>query len=116
MASVTLFIAALASVYTFSHMRIAADARSRLALQISDELKIARYTTRLAPEGQARQTAEADARQRLAHQIPDAEKAAMSDYVIDNKGDREELRAQVAAVWQRLNTLSNNSTQKLSLE
>jgi dephospho-CoA kinase len=81
-----------------------------------DELKIARYTTRLAPEGQARQTAEADARQRLAHQIPDAEKAAMSDYVIDNKGDREELRAQVAAVWQRLNTLSNNSTQKLSLE
>ena len=69
-----------------------------------------------APAGPAREAAEADARQRLSHQIPDAEKAAMSDYVIDNTGDMEDLRAQVVALWQRLKPQSNNSAQNLSLE
>jgi dephospho-CoA kinase len=40
----------------------------------------------------------------------------MSDYVIDNKGGKEELRAKVAALWQRLKDESNNSQQNLSLE
>jgi dephospho-CoA kinase len=81
-----------------------------------DDIKIARYVARLAPIGPTREAAEADARQRLAHQIPDAEKAAMSDYVLDNKGNKEELRVQVFALWQRLNPQSNNSPQNLSLK
>jgi dephospho-CoA kinase len=89
----------------------------RIALVTApDELKIARYAARISPSGPSREAAEADARQRLAHQIPDAEKAAMSDYVIDNKGSKEELRAKVAALWQRLKDESNNSQQNLSLE
>jgi dephospho-CoA kinase len=81
-----------------------------------DELKIARYVARIRASGPSRETAEADARQRLSHQIPDTEKVAMSDYVIDNKGSKEELRAQVVALWQRLKEESNNSLQNLSLE
>jgi dephospho-CoA kinase len=81
-----------------------------------DEMKIARYAARISPPGTAREAAETDARQRLTHQIPDAEKAAMSDYVIDNKGDKESLRAQVVALWQRLQADSNNSSPNLSLE
>jgi hypothetical protein len=40
----------------------------------------------------------------------------MSDYVLDNKGNKEELRVQVFALWQRLNPQSNNSPQNLSLK
>ncbi len=81
-----------------------------------EELKIARYVARLAPAGPAREAAEADARQRLAHQIPDIEKVAVSDYVIDNAGDKETLRIQVVNLWQRLKPQSNNSPQNLSLK
>ena len=81
-----------------------------------DDVKIARYAARIGAPGPARKAAEADARIRLAHQIPDAEKAAMSDYVIDNKGDRDELRTQVVAHWQRLKAQSDNSQRNLSLE
>jgi len=97
-----------------------ADWRSRIdriiLVTAPDDLKIARYVARLAPAGPAREAAEADARQRLAHQIPDAEKAAQSDYVLDNKGSKEELRAQVVALWQLLKPQSNNSPQNLSLK
>jgi dephospho-CoA kinase len=82
----------------------------------SDDVKIARYVARLPLPPPAREAAEADARQRLAHQIPDAEKAAMSDYVLDNNGDKEQLRLQVFALWQRLNPQRNNSPQNLSLK
>jgi dephospho-CoA kinase len=81
-----------------------------------DEIKIARYAARVSPSGAGRAAAEADARTRLAHQIPDAEKATRSDYEIDNKGDISALKAQVAAVWQRLKAESNNSCHNLSLE
>jgi dephospho-CoA kinase len=81
-----------------------------------DELKIARYVARLAPDDSARRAAEADARRRLAHQIPDAEKAARADYIIDNTGDIDTLRAQVHALWQRLKDESNNSTLNESLK
>jgi dephospho-CoA kinase len=81
-----------------------------------DEVKIARYAERVSAPGRAREAALADAQQRLSHQIPDAEKAALSDYVIDNKGSKEDLRAQVAALWQHLVLQSNNSPHLLSLE
>ena len=72
-----------------------------------DEVKIARYAARIAPAGAGREAAEADARRRLAHQIPDAEKAARADFVLENTGDKEALRTQVADLWQRLKAESN---------
>ena len=99
---------------------ILADWRRRIdriiVVTAPDDLKIARYVARLAPTGPAREAAHADARQRLSHQIPDLEKAAMADYVLDNKGDRESLRAQVVALWKQLKTQSNISPRDLSLE
>jgi len=81
-----------------------------------DDLKIARYVARTSPSGPAREAAEADARLRLAQQIPDAEKAALSDYVIDNSGDKAALYDQVADLWQHLKSRSNNSPGELSLK
>jgi dephospho-CoA kinase len=81
-----------------------------------DDVKIARYVARLSLSGHAREAAEADARLRLAQQIPDAEKAALSDYVIDNSGDKAALYDQVADLWQRLKSRSNNSSKSLSLQ
>jgi len=71
-----------------------------------DEVKIARYVARVSPTGEGRAAAEAGARQRLQHQISDAEKAARSDYVIDNSGDQTALRAQVEALWPRLQAMA----------
>lgn len=99
---------------------ILADWRRRIdriiLVTAPDDLKITRYVDRIAPAAPSREAAEADARRRLAHQIPDAEKAPMSDYVIENTGTREELRTKVTALWQRLAPQSNNSPQKLSLK
>ena len=99
---------------------VLADWRRRIdrivVVTAPDELKIARYAERIGTSDPSRQAAEADARQRLTHQIPDAEKTAMSDYVIDNNGDKEALRAQVVTLWQRLKAGSNNSSRNLSLK
>jgi dephospho-CoA kinase len=81
-----------------------------------DDLKIARYVARTNPDGPAREAAEADARLRIAQQIPDAKKAALSDYVIDNSGDKAALYDQVADLWHRLKSRSNNSSKNLSLQ
>ena len=81
-----------------------------------DELKIARYVARISAPGPAREAAEADARHRLAQQIPDAEKAAQSDYVIDNSGDKAALYDQVANLWHSLKSQSSNSSKDLSLQ
>jgi dephospho-CoA kinase len=75
-----------------------------------DELKIARYAARIQESSDTRagvEAIEADARNRLAHQVRDAEKIAEADYVLDNSGDIESLRAQVAALWPRLCDESN---------
>ncbi len=99
---------------------VLADWRQRIdrivLVTAPDEVKIARYAAKIAALGAGRETAEADARLRLAQQIPDAEKAAKSDYVLDNSGDREALRAQVDALWERLKTGSNHLLHPLSLE
>jgi dephospho-CoA kinase len=93
---------------------VLADWRRRIdrivAVTAPDEMKIARYATRISPAQAGRAAAEADARLRLAHQIPDAVKAERSDYIIDNKGNIYDLRKQVEAVWQRLQGESNQSS------
>jgi dephospho-CoA kinase len=99
---------------------VLADWRRRIdrviVVAAPDALKIARYAARVCAGGAGRAEAEADARSRLAHQIPDAEKAARADYVIENTGDLESLRAQVEALWPRLKAESNISAGSLSLE
>jgi dephospho-CoA kinase len=81
-----------------------------------DDVKVARYVARIAPEGPDRKRALADARLRLAHQISDAEKAARADYVLDNSGDIASLEAQVRDLWLRLEAQSNNPQVDESLE
>jgi dephospho-CoA kinase len=101
-----------------------------LVVTAPDELKIARYGSRVCPAGAGREAgvpsdrssslgweaAEADARLRLARQIPDAVKAARADYVIDNSGDKEALLAQVEELWRRLRAESNKFPAGESLE
>ena len=73
-----------------------------------DSEKIARYVDRISPSARATvQAAEADARSRLAHQIPDSEKGSAADYLLENTGDIEALRAQVRELWPRLKQESN---------
>ena len=104
-----------------------ADWRKRIdriiVVTAPDEVKIARYAARVGslgagsrPAGANRPAIEADARNRLTHQVPDAEKAAQADYVLDNSGDMAALRAEVNALWPRLQGESNNLQQKLSLK
>jgi len=85
---------------------VLADWRNRfdhiLVLTAPDDVKISRYAGRIAEPGPAREAAERDARVRLARQIPDAEKAARADFVIENTGDLEALRARVDEVWLKL--------------
>ena len=104
---------------------ILADWRRRIdrivVVTAPDDLKIARYAARIAPNagsvaGSALDAIKADARNRLSHQVPDAEKAAQADYVLDNSGDIAALRAQVQALWPRLQVESNKPGQKLSLQ
>ena len=87
-----------------------------LVVVAPDDLKIARYAARIAPSGPALEAAAADARLRLSHQIPDAEKAAQADYVLDNSGDLAALRAQVRALWPRLQAECNKFPAPRSLQ
>lgn len=99
---------------------VMADWRRRIdrviVVTAPDELKIARYAARVDPAGANRPAIEADARTRLSYQVSDAEKAALSDYVLDNSGDVAALRAQVQDLWPRLQAESNKSGQNLSLQ
>jgi dephospho-CoA kinase len=97
-----------------------ADWRKRfdhvIVVTAPDEVKVARYAGRIAAPGPAREAAVRDARVRLARQVPDAEKAARADFVIENTGDLDALRAQVNSVWERLNAGSNKQQSQGSLE
>jgi dephospho-CoA kinase len=97
---------------------VLADWRRRMdrviVVTAPDELKISRYAARIQSStgaGVGIEAIETDARNRLAHQVSDAEKAAHADYVLDNSGDIQSLRAQVAALWPRLCDESNKSGQ-----
>ena len=103
---------------------VLADWRRRMdriiVVTAPDEIKIARYVARIQSAGSEMATdveaLRADARNRLTHQIPDADKVAEADYVLDNSGSIEQLRAQVEAVWPRLRDDSNKSGRQLSLQ
>jgi dephospho-CoA kinase len=95
---------------------VLADWRKRfdhmIVLTAPDEVKIARYASRMAPAGPAREAAERDAaerdaRIRLARQMPDAEKATRADFVIENTGNLADLRTHVDRIWQKLTSESN---------
>jgi dephospho-CoA kinase len=71
-----------------------------------DEVKIARYVSRIAASGdfseEQLEGLRRDARSRLAAQIPDSEKIARSDYVIDNGGSLEATRRAVEMLYPML--------------
>lgn len=98
---------------------VLADWRKRIdriiVVTAPDALKIRRYAVRIRASGGGAganiKAIEADARNRLVHQVPDAEKIAEADYVLDNSGDMTSLRAQVTALWPRLQAESNKSGQ-----
>jgi dephospho-CoA kinase len=97
-----------------------ADWRNRfdriIVLTAPDEVKVTRYATRIAAPGPAREAAVGDARVRLARQVPDTEKAARADFVIENTGDVDALRARVNSVWQQLKMESIKPPSRGSLE
>lgn len=102
------------------HEGVLADWRNRfdhiIVLTAPDEVKVARYAARIAVPGPSREAAARDARARLSRQIPDAEKAARADFVIENTGDLDALRARVRSVWQVLQAESNKTVSRGSLE
>ena len=65
--------------------------------------KVQRFVARTAERSRLDAEARAsDARDRLARQIDDVKKAEWADFVIENDGSVEELRAQVNRLWPRL--------------
>jgi dephospho-CoA kinase len=99
---------------------ILADWRRRIdrvvVVTAPDDVKVRRYVDRLGVAETQRAVAEADAWSRLAHQIPDSLKAARADYVLENSGDKQALRAQVEMLWRRLTAESNQILQSGSLQ
>lgn len=89
---------------------VLADWRRRfdrvIVVTAPDDVKIARYVTKVDPNGENRTEIETDAQARLARQLPDAEKAARADFVIENRGDVAELCARVDELWAHLETES----------
>ena len=67
-----------------------------------DDVKIARYVSRMADATRSTGDILADARARLAAQIPDSEKTLFCDYVIVNDGNLEQTRQQVERIFAEL--------------
>ena len=65
-----------------------------------EELKIQRFVRRSGAADS--ESLAADARKRLAAQIPDSEKVAFCDWVIDNSGEVETMRAVAARIYEQL--------------
>jgi dephospho-CoA kinase len=66
-----------------------------------DDLKMQRFLGRILPAHatlEERSAAERDARQRLAAQMPDSGKIPLADFVIDNAGSLDALRARAESV------------------
>ena len=80
----------------------------------SEEVKINRYIQRVAV-GESltpvrRSELEAEARRRLSQQIPDDEKIPLSDFVLVNDGNLEELEEQIDELWPMFQFASANTT------
>lgn len=66
-----------------------------IVVYVSRDVQLARL---MARDG----LSQADATARIAAQLPLEDKVMRADYVIDNEGDPERTRAQVARIWQEL--------------
>jgi dephospho-CoA kinase len=80
-------------------------------VRAAEELKIARFVERSlggkrAGEAECK-TLEAEARRRLAQQTEGERNAERCDYVLMNDGTRENLQAQVDALWPELKQLAS---------
>jgi dephospho-CoA kinase len=79
-----------------------------------EEVKIARFVARSAPEGSLSEgqktELEAEARRRLAQQISDERKSALCDYVLTNGGALTELEWQVDQLWPILKAAATERT------
>ncbi|MEM7244073.1 MAG: dephospho-CoA kinase [Acidobacteriota bacterium] len=76
-----------------------------LVVTCDEDVQLARVLSRSGDdqaEGEAREKAVAAARARMEAQMPQAEKAARADWVVDNSGDLEALRARVLEIWEEL--------------
>jgi dephospho-CoA kinase len=77
-------------------------------------VKINRYIQRVAVDEpltpQRRSELEAEARRRLARQIADDEKIPLSDFVLVNDGNLEELEEQIDELWPMFQFASANTT------
>ena len=79
------------------------------------DLRVARYTDRMAalPGAPSRSELEADARRRIAAQIPDEEKIPLADYVIHNHGPLAATRLEVERIFAELARISRRQAQSL---
>jgi dephospho-CoA kinase len=83
---------------------------------VPDEVKIARFVSRMMANGGPDSRREAliqDARARMAMQIPDQEKAGRCEYVIDNSGSLEETRKRVQDIYRELALGAQSKTEMI---
>jgi dephospho-CoA kinase len=77
-----------------------------ILVRASEATRVARFVARVSGgatlDAAAQAAVEADARRRMAQQLDDTWKAEHSDYVLTNDGTKEELIAQVDALWPTL--------------
>jgi dephospho-CoA kinase len=74
-----------------------------------EALKVGRYVERRSP-GEWDEAIATDARARLARQISDEQKIKRADFVLENTGTLEELRAKVLKLWKQLRTRNGQSS------
>lgn len=72
--------------------------QARIVVDVPEELQIARLV-------EFRGFSEGDARARMSRQATRAERLSKADFVVDNSGTREDLVAQVDALWAWLTAL-----------
>jgi dephospho-CoA kinase len=72
-----------------------------VVVETDDTLRIPRLV--------ARGLTEADARARIASQATDAERRAIADDVVANRGDLQALEAEVDALWARLSAVARHT-------
>jgi dephospho-CoA kinase len=71
-----------------------------------EDVRIERYVERISGVLDA-QRARRDAHRRIAYQLPDEQKAAMSDFVLQNDGSLAGLQIQVDGLWEQLLAAAN---------